>query len=1240
MGLSDPRLSLMAFPQRWRPKGFLDLNVLVVPTGNPFLPLTPTGPAFAGTQLSLQAAVIFGLASSPPSPSDPAQLILLSTPLPANQVSLFNIFSLTYPISPVTHRRPLPPQVRVRKDLPPSYLAAAGIAAPSNGDTTVGDEFGCSLLGQDPGDTRRGTVPPGDTTWGALISFSLRQPRLARELGLLYPVSIPIDPATLAAGGWVYVTIPTGGNAPYAADLTSTPPLVRPYAARIPPLGASERPLFAAVLFPVLPSSAVADPTAYDEGDLEAQTYDDGFATVVHCGQPGTLDAATGSQSSTPPATEAGIQLGWDDEQVTSWHNRQLDIARARLAGSEPDAELPLGVLGYRVDVREQGGEDWASLCQAVFQLNLGNLQGPQPLEAAIEAVPMRANRVDDHNAWLPRYFAQWRGTSLVADDPVMHELTKGGIAPPPSSLRPVDTGVRLRYGHTYDFRVRLADLSGGGPTSGDDPAHPGAAAIAHWAFRRQVPPRSVRVTTDPPRPPMPPPRSQGGQVPPPPASRTITAIHVLRPLIGYPEMRFAGSGLSDADLDRFRQQVAQAHPAAPGDPAPVYGIPDPDVDTLHVLVEARSLTSDAGGTPPLDGPYRPVYEVDLAFPPPPADPLAEAPPLTLQLAYADVASISSMPPVQGLTLPIPTARTVRIRLTPVCTNHRTGYFATDAVRTGLTADLVTRQEATDESGLLVPVGAHGVEGIYLQPTGDPAGLLAQALDLDLSGLTLRGHPGSRAVLGASRFLRQVQAGDHSALILATRDQLLGHWIVAIRVDLARDWTWDGLADSGIAIERDDVGVIGSLALRPVAPAAALVAGDESQRRELTHLVFLDAVNPLPATGAFPHELHLRYRLLPALSGPAVAPELDLDELVLPVTTPPAQTPRLASAGIALSEYVAAPDYSSSQPRSRSLWLEFEEAPADGKDTYFARVLAYAPDPLLAPWTHTPDIAKEPPLSLPDEAIRVIAPGQSPDDSGLAAMTPLVHAVGADKRHFLLPPPPGIDAGSLLLFGLWTYELRVGHVNEWSTAHGRFGRPLRVAGVQHPAPSLVCSAGRVSGQAVTDFSGVVASAPLATPVLLDGTHLFYSDRPTRTLMFFLLYAQVLQADGSTYRNVLLLTRQGTVGDPLTGGGDALRDRRAKAPFSDGEIRQALAGLALPSNAPLSVLAVELLPSGVQPPTEPMTTQLGSQRILRTSPLTPVGAECPPDAAPLPKVPVHPGKQFQPGGPVDPGQGGG
>jgi hypothetical protein len=114
--------------------------------------------------------------------------------------------------------------------------------------------------------------------------------------------------------------------------------------------------------------------------------------------------------------------------------------------------------------------------------------------------------------------------------------------------------------------------------------------------------------------------------------------------------------------------------------------------------------------------------------------------------------------------------------------------------------------------------------------------------------------------------------------------------------------------------------------------------------------------------------------------------------------------------------------------------------------------------------------------------VRVIFAGQDSDEAGLDAMTPLIQATASgslpDGVHYLLPLPPGIASDALELFGFWTYEFRVGHSKLWSTAQGRFGRPLRVTGIQHPPPHLSCTVWRKE-------AGVSVTAPYAT-TLLDG----------------------------------------------------------------------------------------------------------------------------------------------------------
>lgn len=67
----------------------------------------------------------------------------------------------------------------------------------------------------------------------------------------------------------------------------------------------------------------------------------------------------------------------------------------------------------------------------------------------------------------------------------------------------------------------------------------------------------------------------------------------------------------------------------------------------------------------------------------------------------------------------------------------------------------------------------------------------------------------------------------------------------------------------------------------------------------------------------------------------------------------------------------------------------------------------------------------------------------------------------------MLPLP--VEPDSLKLFGLWSYEFRIGHGydpdngdptrvrDHWSTAPGRFGPLLVVSSVQHPPPQLFCT---------------------------------------------------------------------------------------------------------------------------------------------------------------------------------------
>jgi hypothetical protein len=381
--------------------------------------------------------------------------------------------------------------------------------------------------------------------------------------------------------------------------------------------------------------------------------------------------------------------------------------------------------------------------------------------------------------------------------------------------------------------------------------------------------------------------------------------------------------------------------------------------------------------------------------------------------------------------------------------------------------------------------------------------------------------------------------------------------------------------------------------------------------RSQTDIVYFDSIEPKPLGAAFPSELIVNYELRSVFATPpAVFDAPSTWALRLPITTPPAQVPKIVSAGLAFSEYTHDATYSSSNERQRMLFLELDAPPLDSADNYFGRVLAYGPDPMLLGTGAQIPAPPEPPLPLDPELIRTVAPGQSNDLAGLSAMQKLIPSPTSNV-HYLLPLPDSLTPDSGELFGFFVYELRLGHDgSRWSTAQGRFGRPLRVVGVQHPAPQLRCMVTRTASE------GITVVAPYAAPVL-NGQNL----RPwvPKTQLIALLYAQVLQADGRSWRNILLGRAAGA---PLQVGHRNLN--RALTPGvmrfdADNGILFKLGILGLPLDSSLSVVAVEVLPEP-QPTTpaavvdqfnDPLGADLGHVRVLRASPLTPVPEICPP-----------------------------
>jgi len=1089
-----------------------------------------------------------------------------------------------------------------------------------------------------------------EVSWGEVFAFILRQPTLGRAVGFIreFEITLPTN-TSLEEGGWIFANLQVRQG---RALLTPTSDSISKYASRIPlipDLTGIDRVLFAANQFPVF-QEAEDVLGLYGKALVESSEYDDGFAKTVHCFQPVAIDPLIEDLSESPPVHDMGLRLAWDDVQVLDWLNRQVN----RHPAGEAKLIAPLGIFGYRIDIASLpfpvGSEGvWHSLCRIRVKAGRSIVAGSttilnelEELEPAVEVHPVRLDPDSEDSLWLPMYFTQWSGLSLVITDEDgirIHRLDQLNelrgpeteeMVLPVMNYEPVND-IPLRYGNAYQFRVRLMDLTGGGPGSNDEPLVQGPNPVGECSFKRYIIPQPVRVLPN-----------AGGDGPI--SAKGVLegeSLQITRPLIGYPAVRFTGKY-----TDPVGRLLTAVQPDAEGSPGTV-GLPDPDVDRVEILVEVKSLEMDNSLSLSGRDAYLPLYRTERSFPTITSEDDYFLP-LELQFEYQDAHQLEfdlGTGSVGELTIDpsmliLPTGRDIRVTIRPLCMDQDTInganagfdpdlYYGDERIRRGEPLTLKMSRAPQEEITLFSNVeSTTAVRGIYLSPdpisiarpqptskqffiqTGQPEVLtgnmierFAEELELKNKGLSLFAREGVHIQFGLSNQIRHTLGPDNASCTLSAKEDLVNQWIIPIDLTLNRDWSWSALKRIRVLRQHrftsgawSALTEAGTIEIRKTASVQSL----KSPNRSLVRLCFFDAIDPKPPRGSFPDTIDVRYRIEPVFAErfePARTDgAIELPELQLPVTTKPSQIPKIVSAGIALTPYERDETYSSTTVRRRSLWIEFERPPANPQDTYFVRFLAYAPDPWLTRLsTEDYEAKKEPPLPVPDEKIRIITP-QSPDDlAGLSAMQEMIPSSSSD-RHYLVPLPNGLHDESAELFGFFTYEIRLGHRDIWSTARGRFGRRIRVTGVQHPAPPLHCNTYSMA-------KGFWVSAPYATAVS-GGKDITAS--PPRTLIRALLYAQVKMADGSDYRNILLddrilrpenraplkqsdhLTdlefRSKTIGpvhrfqvSDLLNNPILNKATYGFAFWSYKRISFYLENLGLPKNAPLSVICVELMP---------------------------------------------------------------
>ncbi|MBA4167294.1 MAG: hypothetical protein H0X41_07115, partial [Chitinophagaceae bacterium] len=627
----NKRFTIMAFPQHFDGVNKLRINILFMPRSqNPFRPaiestppVTDPVPAFADAKMLFNAAIVKGLEKFPntlnadiikPAPAaDPVnKKQVLATLADGNHFKIENKDDSNQ-ILPENANKPRPRLDTIKKYLPLTYRSAFNFIAPVlKGNAVIDDSYHCAVRGaaKYPGFKQS----PDTVSWGNVFAFILRNPVIAEAAGFIYKTEIEIDAADFSEGGWIHIGL--ADNSDYKTALTEENDFIKRYAARIPQLKSGEdRALFAANLFPVLLKNPgdLTDPSPsgnFDNIFIEAADYDDGFGKILHSFQPVSQHLLQEESDGFHPTHDSGIRLGWDDEQLLMWYVRQM--AEDESVGTGKRIDAPTGVMGFHIDVKENGTAVWNPLNKVRTKDGVDPLGGlapgnPAPQftgELPFQVFPSTLDGDPAKNYWLPMYFANWAGHSMVlpnkeAIDVYHHEKDvqpdynkadpdkkgKTNVTGSPANqllktYDPLDISTKLKYGSVYDFRIRYTDITNGGPALADRPVNEALHPETSCHFKRYTAPTTIRLDNVP--------ANEDGAV------YDLPSLKVLRPLLSYPSVVYTDR-YTDAVARIISKMDAGIAAAAAGKRAQIndVGLSDPDADSMEITVEVQALRMD-----------------------------------------------------------------------------------------------------------------------------------------------------------------------------------------------------------------------------------------------------------------------------------------------------------------------------------------------------------------------------------------------------------------------------------------------------------------------------------------------------------------------------------------------------------------------------------------------------------------------------------------------------------------------
>jgi hypothetical protein len=210
-----------------------------------------------------------------------------------------------------------------------------------------------------------------------------------------------------------------------------------------------------------------------------------------------------------PPMRSAGLALLRPDRQAELTARTQTAAinAAAPMTGAVLSADDL--VLGYRVDIQRHVGTQWRSVCErdARYTVNdnliIGGTSGDGFTREEGHVKPFSAVRDGDGGLNTDEVVVRWDGWSLAIPTPNLRGDTSGSTSTSKSNQIPyqfaweyqIPTGrlPALRFSNTYQMRVRVRDIAGGGVELDgaelDHLNHPPASAPIIYRRHEPVPP-------------------------------------------------------------------------------------------------------------------------------------------------------------------------------------------------------------------------------------------------------------------------------------------------------------------------------------------------------------------------------------------------------------------------------------------------------------------------------------------------------------------------------------------------------------------------------------------------------------------------------------------------------------------------------------------------------------------------------------------------------------------------------